>query len=607
MPSLNYLIVMPKYRENPNEGYFFPFGIPYISATLKKAQFNIFTLNLNHEDGELDDILQNNIVQNQIDVILTGGNSQDYHTVKMIFDTAKKIKEDLITICGGGLISGDPIPAMNALEIVDYGVIGEGEETIAELCKTIEENGDVSAVQGIIYYKNSSYHITDTRPAIEDIDTIPWPDYEGFNYGEYLKNSDIGIHGLHYKHAAMFMSSRSCPYNCTFCFHTIGKTFRQRSLDDFFVEVDYLLSRHEIDFFYTHDELFTYSFNRAKEFCKRMKKYNIPWQTALRVDNITDELLEVLVDGNCKLISFGFESADNNILKSMKKHITIEQTEKALEKVVKSGLSFSGAFIFGDKNETLQTALNTINWWKRHRQFNIVMKSIFVYPGSELYQHAKEKGIIKNPVEFLKAGCPIINVSKMTDEELKAVMNEILLLETTGYNQAKEVDLIDVDPQTGYCMVDSTCFYCGTKNSWSHFRFFTTSFGICRKCNGRQRVPLPKVILTKIESNLTQIAEDKKIVLWGIANHAIDFINDSNIVQKTSNVFLVDNSTEKQGITLSSKTINAPSVIEQECIEIIVVFAVFYFATIKSQVESQYPNVKVIPVYDLYATDIYKK
>lgn len=598
---------MPQYRENPNEGYFFPFGIPYISASLKKAQFNVFTLNLNHEEASLDEILRENIAENRIDAILTGGNSQDYHVVKRIFDKAREIKKDIINICGGGLISGDSVSAMTALEIVDYGVIGEGEETIVELCKIIEENGDISAVRGIIYPQNSSYHITETRPAIADIDTIPWPDYDGFKYGEYLKKSDIGIHGLHYKHAAMFISSRSCPYNCTFCFHTIGKVYRQRSLEDFFAEVDHLLSRHEIDFFYTHDELFTYSFDRAKEFCKRMKKYNIPWQTALRVDNITDELLEVLVDGNCKLISFGFESADNTILKSMEKHITIEQTETALERVTKSGISFSGAFIFGDKNETLQTAQNSIEWWKNHRQYNIVLKSIFVYPGSGLYKHAIETGVINDPVEFLKAGCPITNVSKMSDKELKSVMEEIVLLETTGYNQADKVELVDVDSETGFCTIDGTCFYCGSKNSWTHFRFFTTSFGICKECDGRQRVPLPKQIITQIEANITKLAVNKKIALWGVANHAIDFINTSSIVEKSKNILLVDNSTEKQGIVLNSKIINGSSIIEQENIDIIVVFAVFYFATIKSQMEAQYSNVKVIPIYDLYGDDNMKE
>lgn len=600
MSPLNYLVVMPRYRENPNEGYFFPFGSPYISAVLKKAGFSVFTVNLNHVDGSLDDVLEELINANQIDVVLCGGNSQDYHAVKGVFEAAGRSKDNLITICGGGLISGDPIPAMKALEVVDYGVIGEGEATVEELCSSLNKNASISSVQGIIYRENNNYIITDARPAIADIDTIPWPDYEGFDYGEYLKHSDIGIHGLHYNHASMFMSARSCPFNCTFCFHTIGRKYRQRSLDDFFAEVDYLLSKYEIDFFYTHDELFTRSFKRAKEFCDRIKKYNIPWQTALRVDTITDELLEALVDANCKLISFGFESADNSILRSMEKHITVGQIEDALEKVTRSGISFSGAFIFGDKNETLETARNTIEWWKKHREYNIVMKSIFVYPGSNLYHHALENNIIKDPVEFLKAGCPIINVSKMTEDEFKTVMREIVLLETTGYNQAKEVELIHVEPQTSFVNVKCKCHYCAANNNWSHFRLFTTSFGTCKSCSGRQRVPLPKEIFTQIETSIRGLANTNKVALWGIANHAIDFINDSSIVPASDNVFLIDNSTEKQGIILNSKTILAPSVVEDEKIDIVIVFAVFYFATIKSQIEAQYSNVKVVPVYDLY-------
>ena len=63
--KLNYLIVMPRFRDNPEEGYFFPFGIPYISAALKKAGFAVFTLNLNHVDLPYS-ALQNNIIENDI-------------------------------------------------------------------------------------------------------------------------------------------------------------------------------------------------------------------------------------------------------------------------------------------------------------------------------------------------------------------------------------------------------------------------------------------------------------------------------------------------------------------------------------------------------------
>ena len=597
--KFNYLIVMPRFRDNLEEGYFFPFGVPYISAALKKAGFDVFALNLNHVDQPYN-ALQQNIIENDIDIVLSGSTSADYHAVKVIFDKAKEVKNSLRIICGGGLISGDPIPAMTALEVVDFGVISEGEVTIVELCQALEKKEDFSSVNGIIFKQNNSYVITPARPQIDDVDSIPWPDYEGFDYGTYLKSSDVGIHGLHYKHAAMFLSSRSCPYNCTFCFHTIGNKFRQRSLDDFFAEVDQLISQYEIDFFYTHDEFFTYSFERAKEFCERMGKYNIPWQTALRVDSITDELLEVLKKSNCKLISFGFESADDSILKSMKKNITVEQTQRALEKVARSGISFSGAFIFGDKNETLQTARNTLQWWKDHRQYNIVLKSIFTYPGSQLYKYAIENNIIKDRVAFLKAGCPIINISKMTKEECNIIAGEIALLEVYGYHQAQNVKLELIHESNAFCMIRSNCFYCGAENEWNEYRFFTTSFGVCEQCGGRQRVPLPVPIFDQIENKIGLLASQKKIALWGIANHAVDYLERSTVVHRSSRIFLIDNSEEKQGIILGGKKVCSPAIIGEEDIPVVVIFAIFYFATIKSQVESMYENIKVLSVYDLY-------
>src|SRR5208282_5689583 len=118
------------------------------------------------------------------------------------------------------------------------------------------------------------------------------------------------------------------------------------------------------------------------------------------------ETVELLKEGNCAILGLGIESADNRILKSMKKHITIEQIEKALIILYDAKIPFSGNFIFGDLNETVETARNTLDWWEAHPQYNLNLWPVVAYPGSYLYQYACENNIIKDKIKFLKDGCP---------------------------------------------------------------------------------------------------------------------------------------------------------------------------------------------------------
>ena len=239
--KLNYLLVMPRLVQNMGDGYSFPLGIAYISASMKKAGHNVITLNLNHRNGEVDEIIRKEIEENKINVVATGGLSFQYSTVRRVVEAAKRVNREIITIVGGGIISGDPEPAMQALAYADYGVFGEGEITINELCAALEHGRELSKIDGIIYKNGNSFITTKPRREIENIDSIPWPDYKGFEIEKYLRSTPPGISGLNRQNTVFMLASRSCPYNCTFCFHTSGQKYRQRALDGFFDELDYMV------------------------------------------------------------------------------------------------------------------------------------------------------------------------------------------------------------------------------------------------------------------------------------------------------------------------------------------------------------------------------
>ena len=129
--EFNYLLVMPRLIQNMGDGYSFPLGIAYISASMKKAGHNVITLNLNHRNGEVDEIIRKEIKENKINVVATGGLSFQYSTVRRVVEAAKRVNRDIVTIVGGGIISGDPEPAMKALEYADEKRLNKMKELIS--------------------------------------------------------------------------------------------------------------------------------------------------------------------------------------------------------------------------------------------------------------------------------------------------------------------------------------------------------------------------------------------------------------------------------------------------------------------------------------------
>lgn len=424
----NVLLVVPRYFSTPICGYIMPMGILYVSAALKESgTCNVFTLNLNHCAEDDRTVLERVISENNINVVGSGGISGQFIEIYPLFRTIKEINPDIINIAGGGMITADPIPAMTAFgEFADFGIIGEGEITMPELITAIEEGRNCSDIKGLIYKDGDEWLITDRRPDIMDLDSIPLPDYSGFDYDKYLETNGEIVDGVKFSPVAI-IGGRSCKYNCTFCFHPSGSRYRQRSLDSIFSEIDHLLKNYPVNYIALREELFASDEKRVLDFCERAKAYPIVWSIQLRVDSVTETIVEALKKSNCRYVFLGIESADNRILKSMRKNITIEQVEHALNLTISAGLDTRSTIILGDEQETMESANRTLEWWREHRKYSAIdLGLIIAFPGSTLYKHACRNGKISDPVQFLKDGCPVINLSKnLSDEEFQSIADKV--------------------------------------------------------------------------------------------------------------------------------------------------------------------------------------
>lgn len=512
---MNFLIVVPRIVNRPGDYYQFPQGIAYISAVMVEAGFNVFKLNLNHIDFPVYEAIKHAISANDIDVVLTGGLTGQYGAIRSVIEGAKAIKNNIINIVGGGIISSAPLYAMQALEFADIGVIGEGEIIVCELCKALENRCIIKGIPGIIYKNGSTYAVTEGKPKPVDVNRIPFPDYKGLGLDELLKTVP-NIVGMCEYNTFPIITSRGCPYCCTFCFHPSGQKYRPRSLDNVFAEIDYLIREFDIKYLAVQDELFAHNIERVREFCSRIKPYGIKWWAQFRVTDVTQELVNMLKDANCATMGLGIESADNRILKSMNKKITIEDSEKALQLIYQAGLGIQGCLIFGDIAETVETATKSINWWKNNLQYGLQLSLVVTYPGTSLFHYACSNGLINDPVQFIKDSCPTVKLSRMTSEEYAWLMGQILSLQRMDRSMPQEIRLLSIDYEHACMDLVGICSSCKAENVWNKIRLFIAESLTCKKCGRRHYAPIPDAIVDRLSRNLKYLSNRYgKIAFWG--------------------------------------------------------------------------------------------
>ncbi len=504
---MRFLLIAPRFVERAGEMYDFPVGLAYISAVLKASGREVLTLNLNHyHENQVPGLIRQAIRDHGVDVVGTGGLSPHYHNVREVIRCVRGAGRDLPIILGGGILTSEPELMLEALG-VDIGVIGEGENTMLELAQALETGSDLSAVDGIVFRGPGGKLVrTKPRKAIMDLDALPHPDYEGFEAQAYLARQRTGdnvyVNALDRPRLLPVISSRSCPFNCTFCFHPLGNKYRKRSMDSFFTEVDSLVARYDINMLAVLDELFSFHADHLEEFCARMKPYGLKWIAQLRVDHVDRKVLSMLKDAGLFYISYGLESASETVLKSMKKHISVPQIEKALAITDELAIGIQGNFIFGDPAETLETARETIDWWKAHTSYNINFTALIPYPGCEDYKLCLERGIIKDPLAFIEAGCPSLNMTALSPRDYGTIFQEathaqfdmrrpgeVLGVERQGYDRAKKTWLYRLSVR---------CPHCGEATTYDgfHKRELETFKLCCRGC--RRRFDLSSTIFEHI-------------------------------------------------------------------------------------------------------------
>jgi anaerobic magnesium-protoporphyrin IX monomethyl ester cyclase len=594
---MNYLLVMANGLSRSQDQYFYVFavGIAYVSANLKRAGFRVFTANLDFYDGDTYTNLKNLMLSNHIDVVCTGGLSRDCNKIKEIIDIARTVNPKIITVVGGGLISSDPQPAMRVLE-ADIGVIGEGEVTMCELAEALDNEISYHEIKGLIFKDNSGeFVITPPRRDVTSIDSLPPPDFDGFDYAKFVENTGL----------AVVSCSRSCTHSCTFCYRPAGPKYRQRSLENIFLEIDTQISHYNPKSIALTDNLFASSKQRVFEFCKLIKERNIPWGCSLHVSDAADlDMLQQMKESGCSSINYGLESADNSILKSMRKGSTVIQIERALNNTWEANLHLQGNFIFGDIAETNETLKNTIDFFHKHKErFLFPLDPIVAFPGSPIYKYACKNGLITDKEQFLRDNCPVINISKLSESEFIGMLSIITELRLGPRVPLGSFDITDIQ-KNGECRIEYICRKCGLRK-YDKFLFWYSITVICPCCGTVNHIDPFEKALHLEDSFFANLRTNESAILWGAGGIYYKLIQKYASL-KDEKYLLVDGNKALQGLTVCDKKIYSPDIINSGVIQTVIITALSRKDEICSSISMNYPSVKkiMIPTFKITETGI---
>ncbi len=335
-------------------GTFPPLGLQYLAAVLRQrglAEVEIYDANVSEDD---DETFRKRIASSRADILGFTSSTFEWLTTLQAVRMARQVLPESLIVVGGPAVGAYPRECLSFKEI-DIGVIGEGEETFAEVVSLFNDGKRLDRIKGSVSRLDDSVVVAPPRPFIQDLDSLPFPARDLIDTKAY---NAIFIR----KPFATLITSRGCPFHCSFCSRFyFGKKVRTRSASNILAEFEHCAERYDIKEFMVYDDTFGVRRDVALELCELIieRRHKFRWSVRTRVDCVDEVALEKLRKAGCYKLHMGVESGSEEVLKRMKKGITLKQVEKTFKLANEAGIETVGYFMFGYPGDTLASIEQT--------------------------------------------------------------------------------------------------------------------------------------------------------------------------------------------------------------------------------------------------------
>jgi len=345
----------------------------------------------------------------------------NYPIARRMLKACKAFDPHIFTVIGGPHVTFALEETLLQSPWIDAIVIGEGERTLVELARAVEEDKDIRQVAGIALADGGMVIKTPPQARIENLDQLPLPARELLPMARYRA---LGT-------PCTVITSRGCPYSCIFCsgHRMFGHKVRFRDPGLVVDEIEKLQRDFGLERINIVDDTFTVNHHHARAVCEEMLRRNlkIPWSVFARVDSVNEDLAQLMKRAGCEWILFGVESADEGILKTIRKGITPAKVRRGVKIASETGIGVFNSFIFGLPGESWDTAVKSMAFGDElYRKYGAKygFHILSPLPGTELYERAEDYGIrilSRNWARY-NANEPITETATMSTQMIKEAM-----------------------------------------------------------------------------------------------------------------------------------------------------------------------------------------
>jgi anaerobic magnesium-protoporphyrin IX monomethyl ester cyclase len=362
-----------------------PVGVGSLVAVLRKRGVEARAANLN---GMSPAALSKLLLAERPDLLGISVMTHNRHDSVGLAELAKMLNPACFVVFGGPHATHRCREILASYPCVDAVVLGEGEETLAELAGMVQrgETSELQEVRGIAFRHAGSITITPPRPPLADLDLLP-ATYEGFRGGI---NIDLR------RQTEFLITSRGCPAACTFCSSPLfwGRSLRFRTPLSMVDEIRAIRDRYGLIYFSIRDDTFTADRTRVIKFCRLLleERLFILWNCQSRVSAVDEEMLLWMRRAGCDCIQYGVESGSPALLEILGKRIIPQQIIAAAQMTRRVGIRLSIYLMTGLPGEGEGELKETLSLLQRVTADDGQVSPLAYYPGTRLFGQAVERG-----------------------------------------------------------------------------------------------------------------------------------------------------------------------------------------------------------------------
>lgn len=326
----------------------------------------------------------------------TSGFLDGYEIVTRIKSAAPRV----INIFGGVHISALGAVLLERFENIDFLCMGEGEVTLTQ----IADGKDPAEIDGLIWRDNGGPVANPQRTHIPDLDALPFPAYEKLE--GFPKGYNLPLFSYIYSPGATMVTSRGCPYQCSYCDRSVFKRgFRYNSAAYIYEHMQYLRHRFGVRHINIYDDLFTANRHRITELCDLLtsKPLGVQFNCAVRTGHADDELLNMLKRAGCLMVSLGIETGDTDLMEVHKPGVHLDEVHNTVRRIQASGLRAKGLFMMGLPGETEESIHKTSDFVMSLGLDDMNMSKFTPFHGAPVWSTIAKEGTLDD--DWRKMNC----------------------------------------------------------------------------------------------------------------------------------------------------------------------------------------------------------